>query len=138
MAREPHHDALIVGHVLMRIGLGATCTMLLSACTTSSMQADHPAVIAEATEASRTALLNIVRSALNTPSVKLADSALTKDNVLIVERTPRRDVNGQLLNGRVLEMPETFVLTSRNSRCVLAQKSTGREWSLPHTKCIVR
>jgi hypothetical protein len=101
-------------------------------------QADRPAIIVNPTAASRGELLKIVRQALNNVAVTLADDALTQDNVLLIERTPRRDAGGQLLNGRVLELPERFTLGLRNSQCVLTQASTQRQWILWNTHCVAR
>ena len=122
----------------MRTPLCLTLVLLFSACASSIAQADRPAMIVNPTAATRTELLHIVRMALNNAPVTLADDALTQDTVLIIERTPRRDAGGQLLNGRVLEAPERFVLSLSNSHCVLTQESTHRHWVLRQTKCVAR
>jgi hypothetical protein len=95
-------------------------------------------MIVNPTAATRTELLHIVRMALNNAPVTLSDDALTQDTVLIIERTPRRDTSGQLLNGHVLETPERFVLSLSHSHCVLTQESTHRHWVLRQTTCVAR
>lgn len=109
-----------------------------SACATTGARADKPAIIVEPTAQSRAELLSVVRMAFGNAPVTLADDALTGSSSLAIERIPRRDANGQLLNGRVLEMPERFTLALRNSKCVLTQESTHREWVLHKTKCAAR
>jgi hypothetical protein len=122
----------------MRTPLYLALVLLLSACASSTAQAERPAVIVNPMAATRAELLNIVRMALNNAPVTLADDALTQDNALIIERTPRHDAGGQLLNGRVLELPEHFVLSLSNSHCVLTQQSTHRHWVLRQATCVAR
>lgn len=112
--------------------------VVLSACTSPSVQADKPAVIAQVNDRTHAELQQVIQSALNNVPLALADNALTQDNVLLVERVTRRDATGALLNGRVLEKPERFTLLIRGSRCVLVQDSTQREWVLKHAKCVAR
>jgi len=94
-----------------------------------------PATIVNPTRESRAALLEAVRSALGGASVTLADDALTRENVLVLERTPRRDAAGRRLQGRELSMPERFTLVKSGGACVLVHERTGRRFPLEHTDC---
>lgn len=114
--------------VLLAAGLTAACTTLLA-------QPGQPALIMNAGIDSRTELLEVVRAALGNVPLTLADSALTQDSVLIVERVPRYDPNGLLINGRDIGMPERFLLFVQNSRCVLVHERTRQQWYLRHARC---
>jgi hypothetical protein len=108
---------------------------LLSACAGSFSQVSQPALIVNATAASRTELLEIVRTALADAPLTLADDALMQASTLLVERVPRKDAAGVLINGRELGMPEQFQLFLRGSRCLLMRERTQQSWYLRHTQC---
>lgn len=105
------------------------------ACTTLAV-ADEPALIAAPNERSRAELLRVVTAAVNGQAVLLADDALTRDSVLVVERRPPRTLAGSAATGRTLEAPEQFRLVLRESRCVLVRASDGHEWPLRDVQCV--
>lgn len=109
--------------------------LLISACTTSLAQTEHPALLINSTPDSRAELLGIVRAALNNPPLILAESALTQDSVLLIERVSRVDANGLPLNGREVTMPERFMLSIQGTRCVLTHERTSQHWLLRQSQC---
>jgi hypothetical protein len=88
------------------------------------------------TDRSRGELLSVVTSAFNDRSVVLADDALTRESVLIVERREARDAQGRKLDGRALDVPEHFKLVLRGSSCELVRESDGHRWRLTMTDCV--
>ena len=102
-----------------------------------SAPAEAPAVIANASEQGRAELLATVRRALHDASVVLADDALTTSSTLIIERVPRRDSSGRLLNGRERGRPEQFQLRRTGRQCVLVHVNTADRWILRHAHCRV-
>ena len=111
MARDPHPAPVVL--------------LLLSACA-SFAQPDVPAVIDKPTSESRAELAQAVRSALNGAPVRLADDALTKDSLLIIERPH---------SGRDMAKPEHFRLVKSGAHCVLVHERTGKRTTLPSTAC---
>jgi hypothetical protein len=109
----------------MRAGALLLC-LLLSAC--ASAQADVAAVIDQPTNESRAELAQVVGNALNGAPATLADDALTKDSVLIIEKAHR-------LTGRELEKPERFRLVKSGAHCVLVYERTGKRATLASTSC---
>jgi hypothetical protein len=109
---------------------------LCAAALLSATAQERPAVIVNPTAETRAALLVAVRSALGGAEVTLADDALTRENVLIVERTGRRDTAGRRLQGRELGRPERFRLVKSGSSCVLIHERTGHRIPLEHTECL--
>ncbi|HWI39372.1 MAG TPA: hypothetical protein VNU64_23185 [Burkholderiales bacterium] len=111
MAREPAAAAAIA-------------ILLLSAC--AAAQTEVPARIDHPTTESRAALAKAVSAALNAP-VTLADDALTRDSVLIVEKR-RTD--------RDLGRPERFQLVKAGRDCILVHEGTGKRTPLASTTCV--
>jgi hypothetical protein len=97
---------------------------------------ERPARVAVATAASRAELESIVTSAVGGRPVLLADDALTRDSVLIVERREPRDEQGRRVSGRGLDPPARFRLVLRASRCELVADADGRRWPLTQTRCV--
>ena len=98
---------------------------LLSACA-SFAQEDVAAVIDKPTAESRAELTQAVRSALNGAPVKLADDALIKDSLLVIEKPH---------TGRDLGKPEHFRLVKSGTQCVLVHERTGKRTALASTTC---
>jgi hypothetical protein len=120
----------------MRALLLSVCALAASGCT-SIAQSDAPALIVQPTAASRAELKRIVATALNRNDVTLADDALTRESVLLIERTPARDATGQRLSGRDLEKPEQFQLVSHDGRCTLIHQGSSKRYELQQTTCKV-
>ena len=95
-----------------------------------------PARIVNPTAGSRAALLEAVRTALGGAPVTLADDALTRESVLVIERAPKRDAAGRRLQGREVVMPERLRLVKSGDGCVLIHERTARSFPLAHTECV--
>jgi hypothetical protein len=111
MAREPAAATALV-------------ILLLSAC--AAAQPDVPARIDPSTPESRAALAKAASAALNAP-VTLADDALTRDSVLVVEKR-RTD--------RDLGRPERFQLIKAGRDCILVHEGTKKRTRLASTTCV--
>ena len=121
----------------------SACRLLLALSPTlcaaaSPRPSDTPAVIVEASGASRTELERVVRNALHGAPVALADDALTISNILAIGPANPRDSSGLPLNGRSLDKPAVFELFKHKSRCVLVESRTGHRWTLRHTRCLAQ
>ena len=139
MAREPDSRALSAavfsGAVLAILAVLAAAVLLLSGCRSLSAQEEQPAVIAKATPESRAELARVVTEALNGAPVTLADDALTRDSLLVIERKPPRSLRQEPATGRMLGSPEQFRLVMDGSECVLVRQRDGKRWTLTHTAC---
>lgn len=111
MAREPAASSALV-------------VLLVSAC--AAAQTGVAARIAEPTPASRAELAQAVSAALNGAPVTLADDALTRDSLLVVEKR---------LTGRDLGRPERFRLYKLGKDCLLVHESTGERTRLSSAAC---
>ena len=115
--------------------LPAVGVLLLSACTLSQAQEEVPAVISHPMPASRAELSRVVSEALQSTPVTLANDALTKTSTLFIERTPRRDAAGRLLNGLELGRTEKFRLVKRGDQCILVHENSAARRLLEAVSC---
>src|SRR5579872_6633135 len=91
----------------------------LPACATSASR-DVPAVIVNPTPQSRAELSLAVQRALHSDPIPLSGDALTSSSLLPIDRMPRRDLHGRLLNGMEIgRKPEMFKLVKHGKACVL-------------------
>jgi hypothetical protein len=109
--------------------------LMLADCRTVPARSEVPAFIVDATPESRTALATAVSEALNGAPAKLAADALTKTDVLIIEREHPLDPAGHPLDGRAREMPEHFQLVKSGDQCVLVHQRTERRFPLAGVAC---
>ena len=116
--------------------LAAAAALLApAACVTLSAQ-EQPAVIAAPTPQSRAELARAVSAAMNGQPVTLADDALTRESVLLLQRRTPPGPQGRAATGRTLDAPEQFRLVLRGARCVLVHTADGREWELEEAQCV--
>lgn len=108
--------------------------VLLSACVSVTAR-DEPALIVDANRESHDEIVRAVSAALGVASVTIADDALTKDNVLFIERARARDLGAQQPDGRSLEKPEQFQLVKHGDECVLVHSASGARSVLHQSKC---
>ncbi len=108
--------------------------LVCPACASLSAR-DVPALIVDETPQSRAELLRTLGEAMNGAPVTLAEDALTKDSMLLLERQEPRDERGLPFSGRLAGKPEAFQLVKRASRCVLVQQRTGQRFTLASASC---
>jgi hypothetical protein len=118
--------------------LALAALMVLSACARGVAQEHTPAVIDNPSDQSRAALLAAVSTALDGTAVTLADDALIREDVLVVERVRPRDSRGVPFGGRDLDRPEHFRLVKVGASCVLVHERTGTRQVLASTRCRAR
>ena len=111
--------------------------MILGAtgCRTVSAQSDVPAVIVSPSAQSKAAVTQAVSKALGGVPLKIADDALTKTDLLIIEHEQPRDGEGRPLNGRERGRPEQFHLVKLGNQCTLIHARTDRRFPLPAVSC---
>lgn len=120
---------------LVRSGPVSLAALYLLGCTTLAAS-ERPALIERATALSRAELQRILADAFHGRSVTIADDALTRDSVLVIERRAQRGLEGSPATGRSLETPEQFRLVLRDGHCELVRSSDQHRWTLTDTSCI--
>lgn len=85
--------------------------------------------------AARGELSSVLAQLLNVPSVTVADDALTREPLLVIEKVRPRDARGIALTGRDFDRPEQFRLVKEGDVCVLVQLRTGVRRELRQLQC---
>ena len=114
----------------------AAAILLVSGCQTMNAAADVPALLSEPDEASRAALRDTISAIFGGQDVPLADDALTKSSLLLIERNPRGSLDAPPATGRVLEEPIRFRLVKSGGECVLVDLRNESRHLLPDTTCV--
>jgi hypothetical protein len=70
-------------------------------------------------------------------SVALAAQDLTQSSELVIERKHQKTANGELIQGRDLELPQRFQLVLQNGQCWLVQQKTAQRTLLKKAQCRV-
>lgn len=114
----------------------AVGVLAIPGCATSSSR-DVPALIVKPTPQSRAELTLAVQRALHSEPILLADDALTRSSLLPIDRIPRRDSRGRLLNGlEIGRKPEVFRLVKNGNSCVLIHDDVDQlRQTLTGTRC---
>jgi hypothetical protein len=109
--------------------------LFLAACQTMNADADVPAMIVDADDASRAALRAALADAFGGREVVIADDALSTSSVLTIERGPHRTISNPTPDGRVLADPFRFRLVRRGDDCVLIDLRDESRRILADTRC---
>ncbi len=104
-----------------------TIFISITACKTEAVRTDVPAYLVDPTPVSRAELRQAVSNSLGGRAVTIADDALTKGSMLIIE--PKH------LTGRDLGRPDHFRLVRSDSRCVLVHQESEVRYTLSETNC---
>ena len=118
--------------------VGVGWMLLLAGCHLRVAPSDAPAVLTSPSPPTHAELVRVVSAAMNGAEVRIADTALTEDDVLIVERAQRQGEKDMNLGGRETGRPHHFRLVKSGPRCVLVHQETGRRWTLESATCSVR
>ncbi len=113
-----------------------TAALVFSGCQTMNADADVPARITAPDDASRAALRATVSAVFGGRDVPLADDALTKSSLLLIERNPRGSLDAPPATGRVLEEPIRFRLVKSGEDCVLVDLRDESRHLLADTTCV--
>ncbi|WP_346837339.1 hypothetical protein [Microbulbifer sp. SAOS-129_SWC] len=110
--------------------------LLLAACGSQpAAGAPVPALLVAPTTAVRAQLQQVVSEALHGVPVTLADDALTRESLLLIERAQPRDAGGRLIQGRDPGAPAQFRLFLGGGNCYLQQLPSGQRWVLEGAEC---
>jgi hypothetical protein len=120
---------------MLRQGIAACLLPLaLTGCVQTKVHAEQPAVFKAGDATSHSVLQSRLQRALG-QTVTLADDALEKESLLVIEPVPAR-IDGQLVDGRErASRAERFTLWRVDNRCVLRRESTGEHIALPGADC---
>ena len=114
----------------------ASAVLLISGCQTMDAAADVPALITAPDDKSRAALRETISGIFGGRTVPLADDALTRSSLLLIERNLRGSLDAPPATGRVMEEPIRFRLVKSGDDCVLVDLRDESRHLLPDTACV--
>ncbi|WP_295761061.1 hypothetical protein [Undibacterium sp.] len=109
---------------------------MLGACQAVAPAAGKAARLLVPDQVARQELQQVSANFLGLASVELAENTLIESSQFSYARTPRYDTSGQMLQGRVVEMPHIFKLQIRAQQCWLIYENKAQEVQLKQTKCV--
>ena len=108
--------------------------LAVAGCKTVTTSGDVPAIVTNPGADSHKALQKVVNDLLHT-NVTLADDALTKNSLLIIQRNSPRKLQGQIATGRNMETPIQFQLVMNGGDCILIDQRDESRHTLENTTC---
>ena len=109
--------------------------VIVASCETHSPINDVPALIVGPTPASHGELVSIVSSVLGQSPVMLSHDALTRTNLLTIERKRIQRIEGDPDGRRMAEIPSQFRLVINKSDCVLIDSQDQSRYKLKESSC---
>ncbi len=106
--------------------------LLVAACSAQVVQPDEPALLTNPGPLTLQEINQTVSTALNSSKVTLAEDALTKNSVLVIER----GIDRPPMMGRDLGRPYRFQLVIDGPQCVLVDQQSGKHWPLASVECV--
>lgn len=110
--------------------------ILFAGCQGPARSADLPALIVDPDDASRSALQATLSRLFGGYPVLIADDALTRSSLLVLESGPQKSADNLSAKGRVLEQPYRFRLVKNEDECVLIDLRDGSRHVLANTACV--
>ncbi len=107
----------------------------LSACSSLEIRHESAAVIDNASGETKAELEAIISRILKKPKVTIAEDALTESDILIISRTPKRNLRLNPVLGRSREKPNRFQLVKIGQDCYLKYEATQERCKLEKTSC---
>ena len=108
---------------------------IIASCETHSPINDVPAILNRPTPASHGELVSIVSSVLGQSPVMLSHDALTRTNLLTIERKRIQRIEGDHDGRRMAEIPSQFRLVINKSDCVLIDRQEQSRYKLMEISC---
>lgn len=109
-----------------------------AACRHVPASASEPALLVEPTPAVRAQLREALTEALGAAPAAVADDALTRSSVLVVDRAAQREGARRPLTGRTVDTATVhrFVLVVEDGGCVLTRPADGWRAPLGTAACV--
>lgn len=113
-----------------------TCATL-SACQMTAAQGSKAAVLTHPGAEVRLEISQAIIAMTGFSSVTLTEQDLTRSSELVIERKHQKTANGELIQGRDLELPQRFQLVLQGGQCWLMHQATGQQMLLKKAQCRV-
>jgi len=117
----------------------AMTVIALTACQSSSaIPEDRPALLSNTGQRVLQELQEVAARISGFSEVLLSATDWTQDSDVVLERRHQRNLQGDLIQGRDLEMPHRLRLIKQGEQCFLIDLSTGRKEALHQVQCQIK
>lgn len=116
------------------VRLSVLISGLLAACTTTQTSEPIAAIISQPTAQTQKALTLAVSKAVGS-KVTLAPDSFTAKPSITIEPPSVNKRNGQIIDGRSLEMPTHIDLMMMGKDCFIVNRATGNKYPLTGVTC---
>jgi len=113
----------------------AVSILMLSACQFTAASPDNAAVLLTSDAETTQELRAAISSMSGFSSVTLSASDFMQSSEVIIERRHQTNQQGELIQGRDLEMPHRFRLETNGTQCWLLHLNSGQRRLLSKARC---
>ncbi|MFZ6754655.1 hypothetical protein ACO0KY_14885 [Undibacterium sp. Dicai25W] len=122
-----------------RILLHTLTVIALTACQSGgATPEERPALLCNASQLALQELQEVTARISGFSDVLLSEKDWMQDSDVVLERRHQRNPQGDLIQGRDIEMPHRVRLLKRANQCLLIDLNTGRSESLHQVQCHVK
>ena len=119
---------------LIQLGALMVAATALSGCATKPAEPLKPAVLIKPSEQVIKQLDIAVKMSSGMKKVTIAQDVLTKHNVLAIQNA-QHQVDGQPIQGRIIDKPYSFELFIRGEDCILKDRQTEQTFVIEAAEC---
>lgn len=119
---------------LLKLGTLMVVATTLSGCATKPAEPLIPAVLVNPSEQVIEQLAMAVKTSSGIKNVTIAQDVLTKHNVLAIQQA-QHEVDGQPIQGRIIDKPYSFELFIRNEDCILKDRQNEQTFVIEAAEC---
>ncbi|MFZ6689388.1 hypothetical protein ACO0K0_16715 [Undibacterium sp. SXout11W] len=122
-----------------RILLHTLTVIALTACQSGgATPEERPALLSNASQLALQELQEVTARISGFSDVLLSEKDWMQDSDVVLERRHQRNPQGDLIQGRDLEMPHRLRLIKQGEQCFLIDLSTGRKEALHQVQCQIK
>ena len=108
----------------------------MASCQTPLRDEPAPALLSNGTVDDRAQIKSVIEKALDKDDVVISSDPFSAKSFLIIERSFKRSLEGNLTGGFEMSSPERFSLLKDGKGCFIYHDNTERIWRLKNIACI--
>ena len=118
------------------LGLSQVILFGTISCQTPFHDGPVPALLLNGNVDNQAQIKIVLKKALNKDDVILSSNPFATKSFLIVEKSFKRSLEGNLTGGFIISSPEKFMLLKDGKGCLIKHVNTDQTWRLKNIVCI--
>lgn len=118
------------------LGLSQVIFFGTVSCQTPFHDGPVPALLLNGNVDDRAQIKIVLEKALNKDGVILSSNPFATKSFLIIEKSFKRSLEGNLTGGFIISSPEKFMLLKDGKGCLIKHVNTDQTWRLKNIVCI--